>query len=241
MDGDVRGKNRERLELKKHLPPNLIRFVRVGDWVVFGLGQDGLPLSDELVRQVTAEKRPAPVEKNAWVTADLDWPRLARWFPSINVFDLPRTQLQLVGRDHNLHLDGKSDFPATAGVEPREMADADGRHSPADQQLHRRARHRAVAEKQGWAQPYEISPVPNQMFIWATGQLPLQTFAAVPVPDGQKALKEFAQKLSADTDWQSHFMTADSIHGDDQRPDFLEGCRSWRRTCGRCASRPATF
>ena len=27
-------------ELKKHQPPNLIRFVRVGDWVVFGCGQD---------------------------------------------------------------------------------------------------------------------------------------------------------------------------------------------------------
>jgi hypothetical protein len=61
-------------------------------------------------------------------------------------------------------------------------------------------------EKQNWAQPYEVSPAPNQMFIWALAQMPLQTFAAVPVPDGKKALKELEQKLSAHTNWQSHFM-----------------------------------
>ncbi len=71
-------------ELKKHSPPNLIRFVRAGDWVVFGGGQDALPLSDELVRRILAEKRPAPAEKNDWLTADLDWPRLARGFRSLN-------------------------------------------------------------------------------------------------------------------------------------------------------------
>src|SRR5258708_34284522 len=35
-------------ELKKHHNPNLIRFVHVGQWVVFGFGQDKLPLQDEL-------------------------------------------------------------------------------------------------------------------------------------------------------------------------------------------------
>ncbi len=69
-------------EFKKHHQPNLIRFVRVGDWAVFGWGQDKLPLNDELVRRILAEKRPA-AEKNNWLTADLDWPRLARWFPAL--------------------------------------------------------------------------------------------------------------------------------------------------------------
>jgi hypothetical protein len=61
-------------------------------------------------------------------------------------------------------------------------------------------------EKQNWAQPYEISPGPNQVFIWAMAQMPLQTFAAVPVPDAREALTQFEQKLSASTNWQSHLM-----------------------------------
>jgi hypothetical protein len=44
------------------------------------------------------------------------------------------------------------------------------------------------------------------VFIWAMAQMPLQTFAAVPVPDARKALTQFEQKLSANTNWQSHLM-----------------------------------
>jgi len=54
--------------------------------------------------------------------------------------------------------------------------------------------------------PYEISPVPDQVFIWAQSQLPFLAFAAVPVPDAKQALAQFGQKLSANTAWQNHFI-----------------------------------
>jgi hypothetical protein len=193
-------------ELKKHLPPNLIRFVRVGDWVVFGLGQDKLPLNDELVRRVLAEKRPAPAEKNNWLTADLDWPRLARWLPSLSAVDLPEMRWQAVGRDGNLHLDGRLIFPQPLAMTLEKWRmPTNTIHQP----FVSFTAARGIApwlEKQNWAQPYKISPVPNQMFVWAMAQMPLQTFAAVPVPDGKEALKELEQKMSANTNWQSHLM-----------------------------------
>ncbi len=193
-------------QLKKHQPPNLIRFVRAGDWVVFGCGQDKLPLNDELVRRVLAEKRPAPAEKNDWLTADLDWPRLARWFPSLQAVDLPETRWQAVGRNGNLHLDGRLIFPQPLALTLEKWRmPVDVIHEP----IISFTAARGIApwlEKQNWAQPYEISPVPNQMFVWAMGQLPFRTFAAVPVPDGKKALQEFEQKMSANTGWQSHLI-----------------------------------
>ena len=193
-------------ELKKHLPPNLIRFVRVGDWAVFGWGQDKFLLNDELVRRVLAEKRPAPAEKDNWLTADLDWPRLAHWFPSINPFDLPETRGQAVGRDGRLRLDGRLIFPQPLAMTLENwQIPTNTIHQP----FISFTAVRGIApwlEKQNWAQPYEISPVPNQMFIWALAGMPLQTFAAAPVPDGKKALKELEQKMSANTNWQSHFM-----------------------------------
>jgi len=193
-------------ELKKHQSPNLIRFARVGDWVVFGCGQDQLPLSEELVRLILAEKRPAPAEKNDWLTADLDWPRLAHWFPSLRAVDLPEMRWQAIGRNGNLHLDGKLIFPQPLALTLDQWRiPTNTIHEP----LVSFTAARGIApwlEKQNWAQPYEISPVPNQMFVWALARMPLQTFAAVPVPDGKKALKEFGQKMSANTNWQSHLL-----------------------------------
>ena len=193
-------------ELKKHHPPNLIRFVRAGDWVVFGCGQDKLPVNDELVRRVLAEKRPAPSEKNDWLTADLDWPGLARWFPSLKAVDLPETRWQAAGRSSNLRLDGRLIFPQPLALTLEKWRmPVDAIHEP----IVSFTAVRGIApwlEKQNWAQPYEISPVPNQMFVWAVSQVPLRTFAAVPVPDAKKALAQFEQKMSANTGWQSHLM-----------------------------------
>ena len=193
-------------ELKKQLPPNLIRFVRVGDWVVFGGGSDTLPVNDELVRLILADKRPAPTEKNNWLTAELDWPRLAGEFPQLQAVDLPETQWQIVGRNGNLHLDGKLILPRPLALTlDKWRMPTNTIHEP----LNSFTAVRGMApwlEKQNWAQPYEISPVPNQMFIWALAALPLQTFAAVPVPDGKQALKEFEQKMSTHTNWQSHLL-----------------------------------
>jgi hypothetical protein len=193
-------------ELKKHQPPNLIRFVRAGDWVVFGCGQDKLPVNDELVRRVLAEKRPAPVEKNKWLTADLDWPRLTRWFPSLKAVDLPEMRWQAVGRNGNLRLDGRLIFPQPLALTLEKWrVPVDAIHQP----IISFTAVRGIApwlEKQGWAQPYEISPMPNQMFVWAMAGYPLQTFAAAPVPDAKKALAQFEKKLSANTNWQSRFM-----------------------------------
>ena len=208
-------------KLKKHLPPNLIRFVRVGDWVVFGLGQDKLLLNDELVRRVLAEKRPAPAEKNNWLTVDLDWPRLARWFPSLSAVDLPETRWQAVGRDGNLHLDGRLIFPQPLAMTLEKWRmPTNTIHQP----FISFTAARGIApwlEKQNRAQPYEVSPVPNQVFIWAMAQMPLQTFAAVPVPDAGKALTQFEQKLSAHTNWQSHLIMSLTMQVTSNRISWL--------------------
>ena len=191
---------------KKHEPPNLIRFTRAGDWIVFGGGQDKLPLSDELVRRILAEKRPAPAEKTNWLAADLDWPRLARWFPALKAVDLPEMRWLASGRGGYLRLNGKLIFPQPLAchLEPWRIP-TNTIHQP----LVSFTAARGFApwlEKQNWAQPYEISPEPNQMFVWALAGYPLQTFAAVPVPDGKQALQELEQKLSANPVWQSYFM-----------------------------------
>ena len=192
--------------LKKHLPPNCVRFVRVGDWIVLGCGQDELPLNDEIVRRVLDARRPAPAANDYWLSAEVDWPRLARWLPSSNPFGLPETQLQIVGREASLRLDGRFIFqqPPAVTLEPWRMP-TNTIHPP----IISFTAARGIGpwlEKQGWAQPFEIQPAPNQIFVWALAPVPLQTFAAAPVPDATNALAQLGQKLSANTNWRSHFM-----------------------------------
>ncbi len=191
-------------ELKKHQPPNLIRFARAGDWVVVDCGQDKLLLGNEILEQFL-KTRPAVAETN-WLTADLDWPRLARWFPLLKAVDLPETRWQAVGRNGDLRLDGKLIFPRPLALTLEKWRiPVDAIHQP----IVSFTAARGIApwlEKQDWARPYEISPVPNQMFVWAMAGFPLQTFAAVPVPDAKAALAQFEQKMSANTGWQSHLM-----------------------------------
>ena len=190
--------------LKKHLPPDLIRFVRAGDWVVFGMGQDALPVNDELVRQVTSEKRPGPVEKNAWLAVDVNWPRLARWFPAINPFELPETQLQLVGRDRVLRLDGKLVFPQPLALTlDKWRIPMDTIHDP----VISFTAMRGIApwlQKQSWAQPYEIHRCPIRRLSGRWPRCRFRRLWALPVPDAKQALKEIEQKLSVNTDGDSH-------------------------------------
>ena len=191
--------------LEKHEPPNSICCVHVGDWVVFGCGQNELPLTEEIIRKILADKRPAPSSKNDWLTADLDWPRLAQLFPVLSTIDLPEMRWQAIGRDGNLQFFGKLIFrePLPISLEKWRLP-TNTIHLP----FVGFTATRGIApwlEKQTWAQPYEIAPVPNQVFFWAMAQIPLQTFAAVPVPNASRALVQLDQQLSVHTNWQSHF------------------------------------
>jgi len=184
-------------QMKKHLPPDLIRFVRVGDWIVLGCGQEELPLNDEIFRRVLAEKRPAPVAENCWLSADLDWRRLARWFTPPDKFDLPEMQLQVVGSGNNLQMAGKFIFPQPLDL-PLEKW-----RIPTNTIREPFISFTAVRgfapwlEKQRWVRPFKIEPTPDQVFVWALDQIPFQTFAAVPVPDATNAIRQLGGNLSA--------------------------------------------
>lgn len=184
-------------EMKKHVPPDLIRFVCAGDWIVLGCGQDELPLNDEIVRRVRTGKLPASVAKNNWLSADLNWPRLARWIAPLEKFDLPETQLQVVGRAGKFHLNGKFIFqhPLDLPLEKWRIP-TNTIHEPFDSFTAVRG-FAPWLEKQKWAQRFRIEPVPDQLFVWALSQIPFQTFAAAPVPDATNAIRQLGEKLSA--------------------------------------------
>ena len=183
-------------ELKKDLPPNLFRIVRAGDWLVIGCGQDNLPLSDAWAGGTQPDEN-----ETSWASAKVDWPRLAEIFPVFAKFDLPAVQMQVLGRDGNLLSQGTFELsqplpplgpwqiPTNIIFQPLTSFTAVRGFGP-------------WLERQPWAKRFQLSPEPDQAFIWSLGISPLQTFLAVPVTNGVTALAKLGQNLDADTNWE---------------------------------------
>jgi hypothetical protein len=189
-------------ELKKDVAPNLFRFVRAGDWVVIGCGQNELPLSDKW-----SKAGAIPEHGTSWLTANLDWPRLAKIIPALAKFDFPAINLEAVGKDGSVLLTGTFNLstplpPLEKWQYPTNMV-----HQP----LTSFAAARGFGpwlKNQSWAKWFALSPQPNQAFSWSLGLMPLQSFIAIPVPNATNALAQLGRNLSANEDWRNGLMSS---------------------------------
>lgn len=198
-------------QLKKDMPPNLFRIVRAGDWLVIGCGQDDVPLADDWASGEGLPGRqanwigPSVGKDLSWVSANFDWPRLARIFPKFSRFDLPDMDLHVVGRNGLILSRGTFElshplprldpwrFPTNIVHEPLTSFTALRGFAP-------------WLERQPWAKWLRLSPEPDQAFLWSTALSPLQTFVAVPVTNGATALAQLGDNFAADTKWEKHLI-----------------------------------
>ena len=185
-------------ELKKDLLPNLFRFIRADGWVVIGCGQNQLPLSEGWFRNGTIPQRGA-----SWLNANVDWPRLAQIFRVFARFDFPAIEMQAVGKDGTLQLNGT--FNLSQPMPPLEkwQMPAELIHPPVTSFTASRG-FGPWLKNQNWAGTLDLSPQPDQLFSWSLGLAPLQTFVALPVPNSTNALAQLGQNLAADPGWHSH-------------------------------------
>jgi hypothetical protein len=198
-------------ELRKDMPAQVFRIVRAGDWVVVGCGQGALPLSEAWSQGEIAQN-----ETN-WLSAELDWPRLAQIFPAFATFDFPKIEVRVTEVARNLKLTGKFDLsrrlpPLENWEIPTNMI-----HPP----ISSFTAVRGLApwlENQHWERLQALSPLPDQAFAWCMGGSALQMFMAVPVPNATNALAQLERNLTANTNWQNDLVfplgmsqTADTI------------------------------
>jgi hypothetical protein len=121
--------------------------------------------------------------RTGWLEVDVNWPRLAQWYPKLKEFGLPETQFTVTAPDADFRINGKFWFPENLALnlEPWRVP-TNTLHQPFNSFTAVRG-FASWFQSQPWAQPYQISPVPNQLFVWALPSFPFQTFAAIPVPD----------------------------------------------------------
>lgn len=188
-------------ELKKDLAPNLFRFVRAGDWVVIGCGQNELPLSDGWSHGGTI-----PQNGGSWLSANVNWPRLAQLFPAFARFEFPTIKMDVIGKDGILQLNGTFGLSQPLPELEKWRMPASLIHQP----LTSFAAVRGFGpwlKNQSWAGSLDLSPQANQAFSWSLGLMALQSFIAVPVPNATNALAQLARNLSANKNWQDRLIS----------------------------------
>jgi hypothetical protein len=163
-------------------------FKSTGGWLVFDSGPDAPYLGDRLAASLSKAD-------SAWLSADVSWPLLAVWYPKLRELGLPETQFRVTASEANLHLDGNCFFPEnlSLNLEPWQVP-TNTLHQPFVSFTAVRG-FSAWLKSQAWAQPYQIKPAPNQLFVWALPQIPYQTFAAVPFADAAGALAQAYARL----------------------------------------------
>jgi hypothetical protein len=187
-------------ELKKDLRPNLFRFVRTGDWVVLGCGQDKLPLSDEWIQTGTSLEKEA-----SWLSVDVDWPKLQQFFPALAKFDFPVTSLQVTGTNGMFVLTGKFDLAQPLPPLDKWQIPTNIIHQPLISFTAARG-FGPWLQNQSWSGLLNLSPEPSQLISWALGRGPLETYVALPVPDATNAMAQVDQNLTDNTNWQKRLL-----------------------------------
>ncbi len=164
-------------------------FKNAGGWLIFDSDPALLKLGDRLAQKISAP--PA-----GWFDADINWPRLGQWYPKLKELELPETQLTVTAPDANFRINGKFYFPENLALnlEPWRVP-TNTLHQPFNSFTAVRG-FASWFKSQPWLQPYQITPAPNELFIWSLPSFPFQTFAAIPVPDARSAVSQSYARLT---------------------------------------------
>jgi hypothetical protein len=183
-------------ELKKDRQPDLIRVTEKGGWLLVDIGQNRLVLGELVLGSLAGEINATSNGGKEWLSADINWPRLAQWSAELKTLALPETQFEVTAKDKDLHIEGKFFFPENLPMNlPAWQIPANTIHSPFVSFTAARG-FASWLNSQAWARPYEISAVPDQIFVWALTASPFQTFAAIPVPNAVNAVTQAYARLN---------------------------------------------
>lgn len=181
--------------LQKHDAPDHIGLTVAPGWVLFGAGQGGLRLQDELAARIQVQGRPVAATTNDWLQAMVDWPRLTdlpRWLAALR---LPKCGLTVRPAGENLRMEVEMLFsqPLVWKPEPWQFPTNLIREKVV-----------SFTAMQGFAGRLnellaalgmQVEPIPNQACLWALEGIPFQTFAAVPVPDSTNFMDQLSTQL----------------------------------------------
>ena len=168
-------------------------FTTSAGWLVFD--SDPSPLN--LGEKVTKDLDHLPTD---WFTLDINWLRLAQWHPQFKDLGLPETQFAVSPVGSELKVMGKFSFPDKLALklDPWTIP-TNTIHAPFDSFTAVRG-FSTWLQAQRWASAFQLSPSPNELFVWALPGAVFPTYAAVPVPNSATAISQTEQHWQAALD-----------------------------------------
>ena len=172
--------------------------VRAKDWLLTGSGDALLALQTRFLDQLTQNGRPGPALTQNWLEAEIDWPRLAHWLPDFpHILQLPRTKISFTARNQSLFMSAQVIYPKPIPWKfdpwrvPTNLI-----HSP----LISFATGQDIAAYLEPGEPLSHltdNPLAGQYYVWALGEMSLQTYGAWPVADATNSLERLAREAAA--------------------------------------------
>jgi hypothetical protein len=169
------------------------------DWLLVGRGGDLASVRSDYLQQIQKSGRPGPALDFNWFEADVDWPRLANWFPlSSCPLKLARTRMAISAGNGGFRMTSQVTYPEAIRWQPHPMnlptnlvcepllSFATGQNVEpflkSDETLSR----------------FCANPLSDQFYFWSMRELAFQSFVAWPVNDpGNTLLKLSAQAMDA--------------------------------------------
>ena len=151
------------------------------DWLVVGRGSAPASVRSDYLQQIQKTGRPAPALVFNCFEADVDWPRLAHWFPMSSCpLKLGRTQIALSGQYGSLYMTSQVTYDQPVQWRARPM------NLPTTL-----VREPLVSFATGQdVEPFlksddtlsrlSSNPLHDQFYFWSMGEMPFQSYVAWP-------------------------------------------------------------
>ena len=181
--------------LRQSHPPDRIEFSRVGDWTLVGMGQDADDLLSEFAARITPDR--APSATNFWLEADLEPPRLTPCISTLNtqLSTLNQLSFTLTGDTGNILTRGTFNFSQPLGLTLSAWEiPTNYIHQPLSSFTAMRGLAPWLAAMPAW-QKLQLTPPPDQAFVWALPDNPMQTYFAAPLPAASNQLYRLSGRL----------------------------------------------
>lgn len=182
-------------EVKTGAKPALVQFVRAGQWVLIGAGEQRLPLLQKLLEAISKTGHPVTSPPNVVLDLEADFPRLGEWLPALTGYGLPPIHLTVTGRgDHlrtELRLLYSEPIPWTS--EPWKIP-TNCVCDPIISFTVARGIGPLLSQVRNLP-TLGLKPFPNQFCAWGPVTLPPQTLLSVPITNRSDVLRQIGPRL----------------------------------------------
>jgi hypothetical protein len=176
--------------LRKHHAPDLIEFVRAGEWVILGAAQDHNTLLDETMARIERDHAPfAASATNFWLDVNFNVSRKATAHSDLPAM-FPEISLTMMGSDHKVLTRGRLNFSGAVPV-VSESWNIPTNFFGGDLSSFTALRAGTQQLLSHFWTEFETNPTPKEFYSWSGSGVPMQTYFAAPVADASNAVSRF--------------------------------------------------